>query len=89
VAGYVTLLVRSIRKEAQYRTNSVKDIYDKHVQNCDEKWKETKLSINDLLVRARILGTLEERLHTGSEQFQEIKKRLDDIEFALFKKGNR
>lgn len=89
VAGYITLLSRSIRKEAQLKIDGVKDLYGKHLESCNEKWTETKTNVSDLLVRARVLGTLEERLHSGAEQFSEIKRRLDDIEFILFKKGRR
>jgi hypothetical protein len=87
IAAYITLLVRSIRKESQLKIDSVKDVYGKQIEACTDKWRKADIHIDDLLIRARVLGTLEERLHAGAEQFKEIKKRLDDIEFILYKKG--
>lgn len=89
IASYITFIVRSIRKEAQLQIKNIDNVYSKQIEACNYKWSETKSNIGDLLTRARILGTLEERLHAGAEQFQEIKRRLEDIEFIIYKKWRR
>jgi hypothetical protein len=85
--GYIALLVRSIRKEVFLKVSSICAVCKKQVESCSEKFTKDEANIADLLVRSRILGTLETRLNQGAETFSDMKKRLDNIELKLYGKG--
>lgn len=86
-SGYIVILVNSIRKEFKLKIENNKELSDQRFNAIEENYKAMKICIDDLLVRCRVLGVLEERLQAGSENFHEIKDRLCKIEIKTFGKG--
>ena len=87
IIGYVGLLVRSIRKEVTLKVNGICAVCKKQVESCSKNFTAIEANVQDLLVRARVLGELEARLKMGAETFLELKKRLDNHDLVLYGKG--
>ncbi len=81
VSAYIVLLVRSIKREFNLRADNIQKNCERQTATCGERITDIKKDVDDLLVRARVLGSLEERLKSGAENFQKIENRLDWLEY--------
>ena len=79
IAGYISLLVRSIRKETAIKFEWNESLYSRQIENCTERYKEIKKQIEELMTRASILFALDERLKSGAEKFSLLEKQMGEL----------